>query len=914
MKKMEKTKTKVATIILILTLTFSATFVALPIVSAHEPPWEIPTWSYVSVSPNIIGVGQPVLVIMWLNEYPRTAVGAYGDRWDGYTVEVTKPDGSKETLGPFTSDPVGSFYVQYIPDQVGTYTLVFNFPGDTLTGEPVPPGGFYMGGGDFVNDTYLASTSDPVTLTVQQDPIPEYQETPLPEGYWTRPIYGANRNWWLVAGSWLAGAAQTVGPTTNFGYGTGPESAHIMWARPYWAGGIMDARYGDISYYTGMSYESFGLTPPIILNGKLYYNVDTPPRYGWYCIDLRTGEELYFHNTTGPVANLAGTQQRSGTSFDFSGQIIVERLEQGQIYDYESPNQHGGFPYLWSVNGPEPNTWMMFDAFTGNYICSINNVPVWCGRGGYVGPHYVAGGTQVYGKDGSILWYRIDPMNNLLQCWNTSRTIWYREEYQTNQYWMWRPYLNYTFDGNYGFSSNVSIPSLPGSIRAIREGEYIIGGTSGKHNATYIEEGNMWALSLKPGEEGTLLWSYTYTPPETVVPDVVKGGVFGGGLMSGPMVDPEDGVFLFSQTMTREWWGFDLETGDMLWGPTESGPAWDYYGMSSSIYQGRLFSYGIGGVLTAYNITTGEELWRWASGSVGFETWSGNAPLSLGCVADGKLYMYSSEHSPTIPLRRDAYLWCIDAETGVELWKIQCWANGLAIADGYIITLDSFDNQIYCYGKGPSKTTVAAPLTAVTKGSSVMITGTVTDQSAGAKDTPAIADEYMEEWMEYLYQQRPMPEDAKGVTVKLYAIDPNGNYQEIGYAIADAAGNFGKSWVPPVPGIYCITATFEGSASYGSSFDTTYFTVDPAPTPAATIEPEPAAPAPTQPTQTEPTPTEPEPTTPEPTTPEPTTPEPTEPTTTAEAPLISTEIAILAAVAVACIIGIAAFWTLRKRK
>jgi hypothetical protein len=124
----------------------------------------------------------------------------------------------------------------------------------------------------------------------------------------------------------------------------------------------------------------------------------------------------------------------------------------------------------------------------------------------------------------------------------------------------------------------------------------------------------------------------------------------------------------------------------------------------------------------------------------------------------------------------------------------------------------------------------------------------------------------------------------------------------IGYATADSAGNFGKSWVPPVPGEYQIVAEFEGSASYGRSYDTTYFTVDEAPSPSAAIEPEqPATPAPTKlelvaPGPTEPTPTEPE------------------VTEAVEAPLISTDIAIIAVVAVACIIGIAAFWMLRKRK
>ena len=127
----------------------------------------------------------------------------------------------------------------------------------------------------------------------------------------------------------------------------------------------------------------------------------------------------------------------------------------------------------------------------------------------------------------------------------------------------------------------------------------------------------MWALSLVEGQEGTLLWKYSYTPPETVVPDVVAGGVFGGGLMQGPSVDVENGVFLFSQAMTRERWGYDLATGNMLWGPTEPEPQWNFYGMSTSIAYGKLFGYGYGGKLIAYDIRTGEErmdLEKWYPG------------------------------------------------------------------------------------------------------------------------------------------------------------------------------------------------------------------------------------------------------------------------------------------------------------
>jgi outer membrane protein assembly factor BamB len=869
-------KTKAATITLVLALTIPAILATLPIVGAHDPPWEVPTWCYISVTNNPIGVGQTTYLFFWLNHFPRTAIGAYGDRWT-FTVEVTKPDGSIETLGPFTSDPVGTGFAPYTPAQLGTYNFVAIFHEHTLTGEPFPPGtsGLYFGT-PYVNDTYLASTSDPFQLTVQEDPIEAWEEPPLPTEYWERPINTMNREWDVLAANWLAGAAQNVGPTSNFNYGTGPESAHIMWATPFWAGGIMDKRFGDIGYqtahYSGLSFE-----PPIILNGKIYYNVGSHPREGWYCLDLYTGEELYFHNTTGPVTGVLGTQEMSGPAFDPEGSISGESLAFGQIYNYDSPNQHGGFPYLWSTSHPtEPNTWMMFDAYSGSYICSIENVPSW------------ASSALVYGKEGSILAYNLDTTNNLLQCWNTSRAIWYREQWNTNQYWMWRPYLNYTFGGIYGYSLNVSIPDVQGSMLAVREGQFVIGGTSGKHNDTYVEQGNLWALSLKPGEEGTLLWNKTFTPP-LGVPDTAEC-LFGAGIMTGPTVDPEDGVFLFSQSITRERWGFSLDTMEMLWGPTEPEASMNYYGMEENIYDGKLFSYGYSGELIAYNITTGEKLWTYTAKQEGFESPYGNYPIGIACIADGKIYLTSSEHSPTQPLWRGSYLRCIDANTGTELWKINNWGLGsgsgasTVIADGYIVSLNAYDNRIYCYGKGPSATTVTGPETSVPLGEEVLIQGTVTDLSAGTKQgeqaarfpngVPAVADEYMSEWMEYLYMQQSCPESYTGVPVKLEAFGEDGSYIDIGWITSDPYGNFKYTWAPSDEGLYTIMATFEGSDSYWGSYDATGLSVGSAPEPSGPIEPE-------------------------------------EP---AEAPLITTEVAIIVAAVIVAVAVIVGFWIVRKRK
>jgi hypothetical protein len=245
-------------------------------------------------------------------------------------------------------------------------------------------------------------------------------------------------------------------------------------------------------------------------------------------------------------------------------------------------------------------------------------------------------------------------------------------------------------------------------------------------------------------------------------------------------------------------------------------------------------------------------------------------------LADHKIYITTGEHSHTQPLFREWKLYCFDAETGAGIWNITGLMNTLSIADGYLVAHDSMDNQIYCFGKGQTATTVEAPLTAVPLGSSVVIQGTVTDQSPGAKDTPAIADEDMTAWMEYMYHQRPIPMEAKGVPVTLDAVDPNGNFVHIDTVRSDMGGMFKKMWAPEMEGEYTIIATFEGSDSYSSSYAETALGVGPAPAPSGPIEPEPTEPA--------------------------------------EAPLITTEIAIIIAVVVVAIIGIVAFWALRKRK
>jgi len=168
-------------------------------------------------------------------------------------------------------------------------------------------------------------------------------------------------------------------------------------------------------------------------------------------------------------------------------------------------------------------------------------------------------------------------------------------------------------------------------------------------------------------------------------------------------------------------------------------------------------------------------------------------------------------------------------------------------------------------------------------GTKVLIKGAITDESSGTKSSlltarfpngvPAISDEDQSAWMEYLYQQQPCPADAEGVEVVITTFDPNGNTYEIGRATSDVSGLYSLMWEPPVPGKYTIIATFEGSDSYFSSYAETAIGVEEAPSPAAPIEPEP----------------------------------------TEGFAITTTELAIIA-VAIIALVGIVAFWALRKRK
>ena len=229
-------------------------------------------------------------------------------------------------------------------------------------------------------------------------------------------------------------------------------------------------------------------------------------------------------------------------------------------------------------------------------------------------------------------------------------------------YWQWRPQNQAVHDGRNGFSLNVSLngqngKSLPvqGSIRWVREGIDIVGGTAGSnYDGKTIVQGNLWTLNLDPtkGPIGSLLANITFTPP-AASSNLSYAGTRPGMMFESISVD--DGVFIFRQDITRQYWGYSLETGQQLW---ESKPEsqMQFYGLSSAddtgIYQGKFFSYGYGGEVTAYNITTGDIVWKYIADEQGFESPYGNYPVGIAMCMRWKTLLNHKRtlaYSATIP-------------------------------------------------------------------------------------------------------------------------------------------------------------------------------------------------------------------------------------------------------------------------
>jgi hypothetical protein len=897
-RKMEIAENKTLAIAIAMLLAFSitASMMLIPSAGAQSSSTDLPTYAYINVAPNPTGVGQQVLIIMWLtNIFSPDSTVANDYRFHNYELTITAPDGTKTTTTFATvSDPTSDQDTYFTPTAVGTYTLNFTFPGqpfdeyahDTSFINPLTG---VLEAEPYLNDVYLPSSAQ-TTLTVQSTAVPAYPTTPLPTAYWTRPIYGINSNWYTVSSNWL-GQGSPVESCVGSGAmdawdangqaainrypgdAVGSLTCHIMWTKPLDQGGVVGgdnfAIAGD-TYFEGSAYVQH-FKNPIIMDGILIYQAPLgydyptgPQKFigpfeaagsggGTYGVDLQTGQQLWY-NPNIPVP-----------SFPVDGMF-------GYIYDAQNVNQKGvEQPILFT-----PDFGQAYDAWTGQYLFNCTNMP--------------SGGPWTMGPNGEILMYVV------YNAGTPSSPDWQLAQWNSSNIWSWNvvvgagspnpdtstftvgttTYHNtvnlgagsmYDYIGPNG-AQNITISpqsDVPSSFSQIAEyyGNMILCESGALPNTEVIpmfpvissSAYEYFAINLNStrGTVGSVLWKNTVQPP--------AGNLT---VMLGP-TDPTTGVFTEAYQQTMQWVGYSLTTGAKIWGPTPSQAPLDFYGnpttpeVQGQCAYGNLYSMGYAGIMYCYNDLTGVLRWTFGNGGAGNSTKAGpNTPFGdypsfIVAVGDGVIYVTSSEHTVSTPIYKGALARAINATTGQEIWTVSDYTGSFndisyAMADGYNTWDNGYDNQIYVVGRGPSASTVTASPAVTTFGDNVVIRGTVMDVSAGTKQTeqaadfpygvPCASDASMSAWMSYVYQQQPEPTNFTGVKVTLSVLDSNGNHYNIGTATTDASGTYSLTWTPIIPGNYTVYATFAGTNGYWpSNAETTFNIMSAPPTPAPTASP-----------------------------------------------------------------------------
>jgi hypothetical protein len=868
---MRISKKTFATIAMFLITTFAISLVAMPAANAHTPPWTIPTYAYINAEPNPVGIGQQINIIMWIGKIPDGAAIGNDIRWQNYNLTIVTPDNKvSSVIFPVCQDPTSAQFYAYTPSQTGNYTFIFTFPEQQYEyTEPITDLFGNTAQSQFINDTYLSSTAS-TTVTVQEEQIPVISSYPLPTSYWTRPIYAENSYWWSISSNWLGtGSPQfTVENSYTNKYipdAIGPQTAHIMWTTPLQSGGLAggnDYAVPGVNYFEGSAYLN-RYTNPIIMDGMLYYTEPISfsgvggfgggPTGPTDCVNLQTGQLIWSRSDV-PAPSF-------GLQFD---------LPPG------NPNQHGVFPpVLVATTGglsffgpPSPYTWMLYDADTGDWIMNWTNVP--SSASNFM---TAAMGAPAMGPQGEYLIYFLanDGTNENPQWyigeWNSTNVFYYGGVSMLGL-------ANFgTADAGSSimYDWNASVPELdtmggtPTVVAAYYDdlmlcytGTLPSGGNPAAFGRWSDTPYTYFAINLnasRPGYKvGDILWTNTLQPPAGNLT------VFSAG------VDPVGRVFVESYKETMQWVAYNLDTGQKMWGPSGNEKDMDYYGNDfggvpdAQLAYGNLYYSGFGGVIYCYDEQTGNLKWTYGNGGEGNSTSSGaytgygDYPTFITAIGNGVIYTETTEHTILNPIYKGALTRAVNATDGTEMWTLSDYTGGgggstsYAIADGFATFFNGYDNQIYVVGRGPSATTVSAPAAGLAFGQPVVISGSVTDTSAGTKQdqqaadfpngVPCASDASMTDWMGYVYQQKPQPTDFTGVPVTISVLDSNNNLRTIGTATTDASGTFRLTWTPDISGNYTVYANFEGTNGYWPSYAESGFTVmqepeaTPSPTPA----------------------------------------------------------------------------------
>ena len=778
--------------------------IAGPLPSGATPSITIESIPYLSFSPNPIGLGQPLLVNVWM----QPPINIARNLENAFQVTVTKPDGTKEVIGPLSSyQGDATAWFTYVPDQVGNYTLKLDFLGMYY------PAGRYVAGvivantsGTNLNSAYYKpSATKEQVLIVQQDMVPAWPAAPLPTDYWTRPVSVDNREWWKLLGNYPAtgygpaiytngetGYWDKLYPNTNpywsspysfLPYVQAPNSSHLVWKRQGGIGGLIGGVFGTINLRDNPGY------PDIICAGMCYQTVtkvfDGVTQSVWQCYDLRTGE-IYWEKTgiTQTPTTITYTQRTSTA-------VIGEEA-----------NMRGLAVELLYIGG---GRMIKYDPWNGAVTTNVSISPLTTGTY-YL--HEYALSVQDLGAAAGANRYRL--IN-----WTTNGAL-----------------ANLTTSTGTRVISNISWPisSLPSTI------DFNIGvavyqtseNPPGTVSGTGVSIGQRLAgINIRTGQ---VMWNVTTTAPD------------GHEQFFSTNDAVADNGVIINRMITGEIKAWDLYTGNVKWSTPLSYPWGCFGGYHVASAYGLYFCDSYDGY-HAINETTGKIEWTFHAYTpyqfeTGYQTSIGSAEYVFHGgmqVADGKVYVYAMEHTQSQPTTRGLKLYCLNVFTGQQLWNFSGSevAGGRsfagAIADGYLAFANGVDSVMYVFGKGKSTTTVTAPQTTVTKGTSVLIQGTVLDQSPAQLGTPCVSAESMNAYMYYLHNQGPNPASVIGVPVTLTAIGSDNTVIDVGIVTTNGFyGTFSKAWSPPDEGTYTIVASFAGDASYGTSSAATGLSVGPA--------------------------------------------------------------------------------------
>ncbi len=769
--------------------------------SGQTPDYTIYPLAFLSVSPNPIGVNQELLVNMWI-----TFPSGEGKYMTGYTVNITKPDGTTELvqLKSYVAD--GTSWFSYKVTQVGEWKFQFSFAGEWF------PAGYWMDGqysptrtGNFSNaifnpSVFVAPAQSPVTtLTVQQNFVASWQSA-MPTDYWTRPILPNNRGWYTIAGNypWAefeGGVTQASDRENYYGpYVTAPNTPHILWKE---LGGVSGIIGGEAGQYSSLSTPGL---PSVIFMGRCYQTKTVPingvPTSSAVCYDLRTGQQYYAI----PIAQ---------------GGITPNRIAYWRGVDTAVPGAGeaaGIGAELITISG---NRLYKINPLTGAIAANLTLASMGASPGG----------LELYYRNGYYLGFQNTGSVNVTQANITVTTA-----YTGN-------WINWTAQGSSNnfttrIVSNIS-SILPTSLRTLYQvGAYgNLGAYDPDTGITVVQSrfihGGFYGSTYQAVDvtTGQLIWNVT-TPVDLMESAYRPTNAWA---RHGLYIAEMERGYVQARDITNGKILWETELNDYPWG--------EFWLYDVAAYSDMVIGTGYTGVW-AFNETNGDIVWHYADPSVPFETpYNSNITQASYAiqtirVADGKVYVQNNEHTPTQPATRGWGLICLNVTNGDFMWKLSGANLGPGGAsDGYLTASSSYSGYFYVIGKGPTELTMTAPQTALTQGQGVVISGRILDMSAAQPSTPCVSAASMSTWMDYLHHQMPIDGyyhnvTITGVPISIDMVDPNGNFKHVGDTVSDSSGTFGYTWtIPSTSGDYKLMATFMGDDSYGSSFASSFVNV-----------------------------------------------------------------------------------------